>query len=728
MVYCCVPLCKNEDSKGIGVSFHKFPTNEDLREKWLKVISRQGPEKNSIWQPSKKSVVCSQHFDYSCFSISTTNRRLLPNSVPTIFPGYPSYKQTKTENPHRKRNYQKAFFESHGSSGSLPLPAPEGTIAPAVDIANSVSTEVEAGVQVDMPCKSSRSTNRNAGKYYSRAIARKNKTIARLRAENIVLRAKLQTRNKKSEADKLYRSLVSASEAKNMKAIFLLEQLKAFGKNKVQYSEEIIKISVLWQKKSPKGYAFAREMEILQLPHKSTLRKYLGGSSGQTGITEDIRQRLKTEIELLSNELEKVGSLIIDEMSIQAKLTYDRQLDQYHGKDELNDKAPQDGEKLANSLLCFVFRGLATKYRIPVAFFFCSNLNGFQLHEKTLQVIAAVEEVGFRVLRIVTDNSKVNVAMFEKMCGGTVKPEISHPFDENRNLFLSYDQSHIIKNVRSQFLDRTLRIEGREVSGRHVRTLYRLQSNLVFKPVRNLTRKMVYPSNLEKMNVKRAKLLFSESITAALETCASVASEYFPDKESLQATVDFMKIIKKWYDIHDICNTTHAYTSRNYDKLHFFSVSDERLLWLTETFLPYMKKIQESGRSRQEAFSLETYNAIVITTESTVACVQYLLKVGFHYVLTRNFSSDDIELFFSHLRQLGGFNDMMDARSCMHAIETTVKTGLLRASMHANVETTTITTTNSEKMLPTAASSACTSEVQLPDSVLEILNRPLSSK
>lgn len=220
--------------------------------------------------------------------------------------------------------------------------------------------------------------------------------------------------------------------------------------------------------------------------------------------------------------------------------------------------------------------------------------------------------------------------------------------------------------------------------------------------------------------------MLSDCIIAALETCSSVASEHFPDKESLQATVKFMQIIKKWFDIHDICNRTQGHVSRNYDKLHFFSLSDERLQWLIETFLPYVKKLQDAGRNKEEKFSVETYSALLVTTQSTVACIQYLLKIGFHYVLTRNFSSDDIELFFSHLRQLGGFNDMMDSRACMHAIEATVKTGLLKASMHVNVESS-LGGPSSEKMLRTAQTSAQIPEVQLPDSVLEILARPLTS-
>ncbi|KAL1477038.1 hypothetical protein MTO96_036079 [Rhipicephalus appendiculatus] len=38
------------------------------------------------------------------------------------------------------------------------------------------------------------------------------------------------------------------------------------------------------------------------------------------------------------------------------------------------------------------------------------------------------------------------------LCGGKATIQASHPADLSKQIFLSFDQSHIIKNVRSQFL------------------------------------------------------------------------------------------------------------------------------------------------------------------------------------------------------------------------------------------------------------------------------------
>lgn len=61
-------------------------------------------------------------------------------------------------------------------------------------------------------------------------------------------------------------------------------------------------------------------------------------------------------------------------------------------------------------------------------------------------------DTGFDVVRLVTDNHKINVAAMDIMCNGEAAIRAPHPADSSKEIYLSFDQSHIIKNVRSQFL------------------------------------------------------------------------------------------------------------------------------------------------------------------------------------------------------------------------------------------------------------------------------------
>lgn len=152
------------------------------------------------------------------------------------------------------------------------------------------------------------------------------------------------------------------------------------------------------------------------------------------------------------------------------------------------------------------------------------------------------------------------------------------------------------------------------------------------------------------------------------------------------ATVEFMKAIQKWFAIHNVANRrAHRHLSKP-DQMHFFCVTDRRLHWLEEEFPQYLESLHNACTSSGKKFlSAETYEALLLTSKSTVLCVKYLLDSGFFYVLTRNLSSDPVEALFSALRQMAGCNDCLDARSVTFCLEKLLRTGVICASQASNV-------------------------------------------
>ncbi|XP_070393526.1 streptococcal hemagglutinin-like isoform X1 [Dermacentor albipictus] len=89
MVQCCVPFCKSTPGPSKTCSFHEFPVTM-VRFEWLRRIARKATgTSNEPWRPSDRSKVCSLHFREEDFRRDLKKRRLLPNAVPSIFPGYP---------------------------------------------------------------------------------------------------------------------------------------------------------------------------------------------------------------------------------------------------------------------------------------------------------------------------------------------------------------------------------------------------------------------------------------------------------------------------------------------------------------------------------------------------------------------------------------------------------------------------------------------------------------
>lgn len=157
------------------------------------------------------------------------------------------------------------------------------------------------------------------------------------------------------------------------------------------------------------------------------------------------------------------------------------------------------------------------------------------------------------------------------------------------------------------------------------------------------------------MNVGRAIDIFREEIIAAV---ACLKENSYPlnsgrDFEDSGSTLNYMKTIKKWFSIHNVSNRTHSIHSKNLDHAHFFKIDDERLLWLENGFPAYLDKLKGHSCDNDKRFLRnDTYGTVPLTTQSTVLCTRYLLESGFHFVLTRLFNSDKIELFFGGIRNM----------------------------------------------------------------------------
>ncbi|KAH9384431.1 hypothetical protein HPB48_026438 [Haemaphysalis longicornis] len=434
--------------------------------------------------------------------------------------------------------------------------------------------------------------------------------------------------------------VTSDAEKGNAKALLIVDQVKNYQKKKPQWSETTLRHSIILRNLSTKAYEYLRSEDLLRLPCNKTIQKYIGAVSGEVGFTELVRCRLETEIQALETPQSKVCSLIVDEMRIRQKLQYHKQRDAFIGDVDMGAElqhlvdSSQD-ECLANSVLCFLLCGLHGRYKIPVGYFFTKGCTGEQLAEVTRHVIQKTSEIGFDVVRLVTDNHKVNVAAMEVLCDGALHISAPHPADATKTIFLAFDQSHIIKNVRSQFLAKDIGGE-KEISSVYLKKIYKMQKNSIVKPIRFLTRKHLYPSNIEKMSVKLAVQLLSAAVVGALKYFQEQAG-HTTDVEFASAgpTIHFLEVMQKWFTLMDVSNCQQYVHCNNIDCRPFTAVDDERLDWLENDFIDYVEDLREASEA-ENFFSKETCHALLFTTQSNVACIRLLLtEKKFKFVLTR---------------------------------------------------------------------------------------------
>ncbi|KAH7944684.1 hypothetical protein HPB51_028602 [Rhipicephalus microplus] len=694
MVYCCIPLCKSSGRTAAsrGISFHEFPVT-DVRNLWLKNIHRQaeGPGKQP-WLPNDRSKVCSLHFRPEDYRESTKYRRLKPDAAPTLFPDFPTYLQPAPSQPRRPakrkrvsldcpkqatKHRQEQFFHD--------VPSDDGILADTADDTAGITAHAEDSVNapqtltpepdpqppsqtpphdlVQRTCSFSflPSTSEPALKETPRPVSVRPKptksTQTRMSLSRMALLLKQVTRltrkcrllarkkndlqeevsGLKREARKVNLAMEKANlvllqekvEQNEPKALFIQEQLAFLGVKKGRWREETIRNCVLWHSKSPAAYRLIRESGLLALPCRSTLKRYIGACTGEV-VSSLIKQRLHMEAKVHSE-----------------------------------------------------------KVTLPVGYYFTKALTGQQLEHLALNVMQSVEDAGFRVVRLVGDNHKSNTKFFSSLSGGQIQPVVEHPLDAGRPLFLSFDYCHIIKNIRSQFLDakKIFRNQEKLILPDFLRLLHKTQeSQGAFKLVRCLTEKHLSPSNFEKMNVRRAVDIFSVQVTSVLRFLQQHGHRLGANGfQNCLPTLEFMEVVQKWFALHNIKSTTLHWTSRDALRMPFYSADDERLLWLETECLQYFAQWKESTLHKKEFLSEETYEALRVTTLSTVLCTRHLLQLGFYFVLTGKFSSDDVESLFSAIRQLNGSNDLTDAYAALSALQKILTTGIIHSSESGNV-------------------------------------------
>ncbi|XP_031343245.1 THAP domain-containing protein 1-like isoform X1 [Photinus pyralis] len=93
MVKSCVAFkCTNRNSK--SVSFHRFPTDNNLMAQWIRAIGREK------FTPTKHSVICGEHFKEADFLRKVPKKVLKNDAIPSVF-DFPV--QLKVESPKQHR-------------------------------------------------------------------------------------------------------------------------------------------------------------------------------------------------------------------------------------------------------------------------------------------------------------------------------------------------------------------------------------------------------------------------------------------------------------------------------------------------------------------------------------------------------------------------------------------------------------------------------------------------
>ncbi|XP_050064415.1 uncharacterized protein LOC126553315 [Aphis gossypii] len=215
-------------------------------------------------------------------------------------------------------------------------------------------------------------------------------------------------------------------------------------------------LCLLLQIRSPSGYKFLRDQNILPLPCTKTVRKYLLAIKIGCGFDANFFKLLEKKFSI-KNQFQRKGILLLDEMFLRESISVNSRTLTYAGLEDMGDEiqSGQDSKQKANHGLVFMWQSLCENMTQPIAVFASNGpVNGIDLAKLVVKAILLIEQAGGEVLGVTCDGASTNRTMW-KTLGISVKKEnfknyFANPFDSSRNVYVFSDAPHLLKTVRNR--------------------------------------------------------------------------------------------------------------------------------------------------------------------------------------------------------------------------------------------------------------------------------------
>src|SRR6218665_3515426 len=335
---------------------------------------------------------------------------------------------------------------------------------------------------------------------------------------------------------------------------FLLEQLIPKSKYARHYSPPLVIFAYMIYACSPSAYLVLRDQNLLCLPSVSTLKKITRRLDTNTGI--NTAGYLKLRVSKM-NQLQKTVVLIIDEIYIAKRVEYSA--GGVHGLTE--------DCRAASTLLCFMVKSLADKYKDLVAIYPMSNLTAAKQFTCYKEVMDLLRTVSLHIVAISVDNASTNRKFFtDHLCEGNLKTHMYDPISQEL-ILLIFDPVHDLKNVYNNFQSRKSfdcppfslsegASEGCHPRFQHIVDFYNKEAAMALKTAYKLNSSVLEPKNIEKTSVRLAVSVFCESTRDALKS--------YSTEEGLSgwaSTADFLTMVMK---LRNVMNVKTLFKGVNY--------------------------------------------------------------------------------------------------------------------------------------------------------------------
>lgn len=362
----------------------------------------------------------------------------------------------------------------------------------------------------------------------------------------------------------------------------------------------------------------------------------------------------------------------MDEMSIKKFLQYCK------GKDKIFGLQQFTHPPIASHVMVFFLRGLYGDWKQPAGYFYVGNsIPPAKLKEVILENIAKLLDVGLKV-RTLTSDQGSDFYSSSNLLG--VSQENPFFFVNGSKVFYIYDSPHLLKSTRNNLLKNVFSWKSADerdhsASWSHIEKFYNLDKfsevSKATKPKKTislskiklkkkihsdqnvdslnskkkkhrlapkLSRKHIEPTSFERMRVKFATQVFSDSVAAGMMTMVTRKQLGIECMD----TIELIKNMNRLFDLMNSSNSSNAFKG---------SVKD---IFFLNSMVQFFNNLQiHNSAGKNVTKILKCCKGWCITINAILQLFEDL-KNDYRFLMTRRLCQDCLELFFGQIRSQNG--------------------------------------------------------------------------
>lgn len=257
-------------------------------------------------------------------------------------------------------------------------------------------------------------------------------------------------------------------------------------------------------------------------------------------------------------------------------------------------------DELASHALVFYIRGLATDLKFCLSFFATHDVTAHQLMPLFWRAVSILEYTcNLWVISATADGATSNRKFFRMHkdlqndpADSSIVYKTVNIFKPHRNVYFFSDAPHLMKTCRNCLYHsssgrhtRNLWNNGKSLLWEHIANMFRLDLDDGLHLAPRLTADHILLTSYSVMRVRLAVQVLSNTVSTALQ-------HLMPEETSETAVLCAM--MNKFFDCANVRSITEHKRKKNDDVKPYQHSNDERLLWLTEVFLPYFESWKSS--------------------------------------------------------------------------------------------------------------------------------------